>query len=153
MRRCSGSVVAWLPEPTPRRTSPADTRRTTRQEPRPSPSKACRERCAATPHRLANITLDGINIDCGGVKTSGGCYEAGNADNGVFKNGAIGNVVDEKGALVDGSHFTFDNVRFHDARLVTDGVHMECLYAIVVPYMTIRNSTFTACDVFDVFFT
>jgi len=32
-------------------------------------------------------------------------------------------------------------------------VHMECLYAIVVPNMTIRNSSFANCAVMDLFFT
>jgi hypothetical protein len=40
-----------------------------------------------------------------------------------------------------------------DAVLRTDGVHMECLYAIVVPYFTIRNSSFSNCAVMDILFT
>jgi hypothetical protein len=80
-------------------------------------------------------------------------FENGGGANNTFRNGSIGNVVDEKAALVDGSNFTFDNVRFHDAVLRTDGVHMECLYAIVVPGMTIRNSSFSNCAVMDILFT
>lgn len=98
-----------------------------------------------------NITFDGIHVDAGGSKTVGAAFESGG--NVTFKNGSIGNVIDEKGALVAGSNFTFDNVRFHDVVLVTEGVHNECVYAIGVPSMTVRNSTFTNCATMDLFFT
>lgn len=113
------------------------------------PGNAVRQLHVGSP----NMTFDGINVDAGGAKTSGAAFENGGGDNLVFKNGSIGNVTDEKGALVDGNNILFDNVLFHDAVLQTDGVHMECLYAIVVPGMTIRNSTFTNCAVMDLFFT
>jgi hypothetical protein len=101
----------------------------------------------------ANITYDGLNVDCGGMKTQGACFENGGGATNAFRNGSIGNVVDEKAALVDGNNFTFDNVRFHDAVLRTDGAHMECVYAIVVPSFTVRNSSFSNCAVVDLFFT
>ena len=102
----------------------------------------------------SNVTFDGINVDANMATTA--AFEnhgAPGADNVTFKNAAIGNVIDEKGALVSGSNFTFDNVLFHDVEIHTRGVHLECLYAIVVPGMTIRNSEFENCGVFDVFFT
>jgi hypothetical protein len=34
----------------------------------------------------------------------------------------------------------------------TDGVHLECVYAVSVPGMTVRNSTFRNCGVMDLFF-
>jgi hypothetical protein len=37
--------------------------------------------------------------------------------------------------------------------LKTNGVHMECVYAIGVPGLTIRNSKFRDCAVMDLFFT
>ena len=40
---------------------------------------------------------------------------------------------------------TLQNVVFHDAVRKQDGVHMECLYAIVVPNLTISNSRFSNC--------
>ena len=55
--------------------------------------------------------------------------------------------------LATGSNLTVDNVDFHDAVYRTDGVHMECLYAIVVPGFTLRNSTFRDCAMMDAFFT
>ena len=100
-----------------------------------------------------NLTYDGLNLDAGGGTPTGAVFENGGGANNTFRNGSIGNVVDQKAALVDGSNFTFDNVRFHDAVLRTDGVHMECLYAIVVPGMTIRNSSFSNCAVMDILFT
>ena len=40
-------------------------------------------------------------------------------------------MTDEKGALVSGTNFTFDNVVFHDVRVTDPTVHNECIYAIV----------------------
>ena len=100
-----------------------------------------------------NVVFDGLDIDAGGIKTSGGAVFESHGDNATFKNGRIGNVTDEKAALISGSNFTFDNVVFHDAVLKTNGVHMECVYAIIVPGFTVRNSTFHNCAVMDLFFT
>jgi hypothetical protein len=103
----------------------------------------------------ANVTYDGIEVDAGFAKTAG--FQNHGAENVTFKNAAIGNVADEKGALVSGTNFTFDNVLFHDAIMTpggeASGVHMECVYAIVVPGMTVRNSVFRDCSVMDLFFT
>ena len=93
-----------------------------------------------------HFTFDGIDVDAGGVKTSGAAFENGGAPF-VFRNGAIGNVTDEKGALVDGPGAVFDGVRFHDVVLKTNGVHLECIQAYVVPGFTLRNSTFTNCGI------
>jgi hypothetical protein len=70
----------------------------------------------------------------------------------TFKNGRIGNVTDQKGALVGGANFTFERVEFHDVRLATPGVHLECLYAVGVPGFVLRDSTFRDCAVMDVLF-
>lgn len=99
-----------------------------------------------------NLTFDGIDVDAGGEKTSGGAaFENGGAAF-TFKNGRIGNVVDEKGALVTESGIVFDNVTFHDVVLQTEGVHNECMFAAVPEGMIVRNSTFTNCAVMDIFF-
>jgi hypothetical protein len=100
----------------------------------------------------SNVTYDSINVDAGGVHTSGAGFELG-GDHVTVKNASIGNVVDEKGMLATGTYLTVDNVDFHDAVLKTDGTHMECLYAIGVEGFTIRNSTFRDCAVMDLFFT
>ena len=100
----------------------------------------------------SNVTFDGINVDAGGVKTTYSSFELG-GDNVTVKNASVGNVVDEKGMLAAGSNLTIDNVDFHDVVLKTDGVHLECLYAIGVQGLTVRNSTFRDCAVFDILFT
>jgi len=99
----------------------------------------------------SNVTLDGLNVDAGFSQTTG--FENHGADNVTFKNALIGNITDEKGALISGSHFTFDNVFVHDVLVTASSVHNECVYAIGVPYMTIRNSRFRTCATMDVFFT
>lgn len=102
--------------------------------------------------QASNVTYDGINVDAGGAKTTGAALEI-HGEGTTFRNARVGNVVDEKGLLVAGANHTVDNVLFHDAVLKTDGVHMECVYAIGVPGFTIRNSTFRDCAVMDLFFT
>jgi hypothetical protein len=103
-------------------------------------------------NQASNVVYDGINVDAGGTKTSGAAFELGGSGVTV-RNATIGNVVDEKGMLARGANHTIDNVTFHDAVYKTDGVHMECLYALQVPGFTLRNSTFHDCAIMDVFFT
>ena len=100
----------------------------------------------------SNVTYDGINVDAGGTQTDGAAFELG-GDGTTVRNASIGNVSDEKAMLATGANLTVDNVTFHDAVYRTDGVHMECLYAIMVPGFTLRNSTFRDCAIMDVFFT
>jgi chitodextrinase len=94
-----------------------------------------------------NLTFDGIVIDGGGQKTTGAGFENGGGDNVTFKNGRIGDIADEKGALVSGLNVTFDNVVFHDVVLRTAGVHLECIMALWNEGMTIRNSRFENCGI------
>ena len=94
-----------------------------------------------------NLTFDGIVIDGGGQKTTGAGFENGGGDNVTFRNGRIGNIADEKGALVSGASVTFDNVVFHDVVLRTSGVHLECIMALWNEGMTIRNSRFENCGI------
>jgi hypothetical protein len=98
-----------------------------------------------------NVTFDGIDVDAGFATTAG--FENHGAANVTFRNGSIGNVTDEKGALVSGSQFTFDNVLFHDVIVTDSQVHNECVYAIGVPGFTVRNSRFFECATMDLFFT
>jgi len=96
------------------------------------------------------VTFSGLDVDAAFAKTLA-FHNSGN--NASFRNGRIGNVTDEKGALVSGTNFTFDNVVFHDVELTDPNIHNECLYAIVVPGMKLRNSTFMRCATMDAFFT
>jgi hypothetical protein len=101
----------------------------------------------------SNVTYDGVNVDADGKQSADGAAFELSGDSVTVKNSSIGNVVDEKAMLATGSNHTIDNVVFHDAVLKTDGIHMECLYAIGVPGFTVRNSTFQNCAVMDLFFT
>ena len=105
----------------------------------------------------SNITFDGINVDANGQKPDNSAgfenHGAPGAENVTFKNGSIGNILDQKGALIAGDNFTFDNVYFHDVMIRGDGVHLECIYAIQTPGLVVKNSTFQNCGVMDLFFT
>ena len=67
-----------------------------------------------------NVTFDGLDLDAGGTKTTLAVFETGGASGITFKNGRIGNVVDQKGAMIGGQsspaplNVVFDNVDFHD---------------------------------------
>ena len=102
-------------------------------------------------NNAANVTFDGIEVDAAFGQTAG--FQNHDAANVTFRDGRIGNVTDEKGALVSGANFTFDNVVFHDVRVTNPSVHNECVYAIGVPGMTVRNSLFYSCATMDLFFT
>jgi hypothetical protein len=99
----------------------------------------------------SNVTFDGFSVDMGGEKS----LAFGNSDgaNVTFSNGSIGGVTDEKGALITGRNFTFDRVVFHDVVVTADDVHNECVYALDVTGMTVRNSHFYSCATMDLFFT
>jgi len=98
-----------------------------------------------------NVTFAGLRVDMGYDKAPG--FHNGNASNVTFRDGTIGRVTDEKGALITGRNFTFDNVIFHDVLVTADEVHNECVYALDVTGMTVRNSHFYNCATMDLFFT
>jgi hypothetical protein len=100
----------------------------------------------------SNVTYDGIDIDAGGTNTNVSALEIHGSGQ-TFRNASVGNVVDTKAATIVGANHTVDNVVFHDAVMRTDGVHMECVYAIGVPGFVIRNSTFRDCAIMDLLFT
>jgi hypothetical protein len=100
-----------------------------------------------------NVTFDGLDVDAQGTATGNAAvFENHDGNNVTFKNSRIGNVTDRQTAMVSGTNVTFDNVTFHDAMFRTQGVHMECMYAIGTPGLTVRNSTFTNCAIMDLFF-
>jgi hypothetical protein len=98
----------------------------------------------------SNVVFDSLEVD--GAFTKALVFHS-NGDNASFRNGRIGNVTDEKGALVSGTGFTFDNVVFHDVRATNPSIHNECIYAIGSPRLTVRNSLFHNCATMDLFFT
>ncbi len=108
----------------------------------------------------SNTTYDGIDIDANGQTTeNGAAFETrDSARNVTFRNGRIGNVTDEKGALLGGSdtpesqNIVIDNVEFHDVVQVGPEVHNECIYS-QSPGLTVRNSTFRNCATMDLMIT
>jgi hypothetical protein len=72
----------------------------------------------------------------------------------TVRGGSFGGVADESPVRVGSSpsshDVTFDGVLFHDARLKTAGAHVECLLALDVQGLTIRNSRFRGCAIFGV---
>jgi hypothetical protein len=71
----------------------------------------------------------------------------------ILRDSRVGNVTDEKGAVVGETGFTIDNVVFHDVLVTDSEVHNECIYATGAEGLTIRNSRFYNCATMDLFFT
>jgi hypothetical protein len=71
----------------------------------------------------------------------------------ILRDSRVGNVTDEKGAIVGESGFTIDNVTFHDVLVTDSSVHNECIYATGAEGLTVRNSRFYNCATMDLFFT
>jgi hypothetical protein len=109
-------------------------------------------------NHASNVTFDGLDLDANFGTPDGAVYENHGVPNVTFKNGRIGNVIDEKGALVGGwsstasLHTVFDNVVFHDVLQVGDGIHNECLFS-QAPGLVVRNSTFRGCATMDLMVT
>ena len=80
-----------------------------------------------------------------------------NAQDFVWKGGSIGPSFNDKASMVGGHpasrNLTYDGVTWHDATRNAQDVHMECFYVASVQGITIRNSRFTNCAVFDILFT
>lgn len=99
-----------------------------------------------------NITFEDFEIDGGLEKdpnvNGGNSGHPGIAGEGIditFQDGAVGNIINEKGALFGGTDWLFDNVTFHDVETDSEFVHNECMYAVWNQGLTIRNSRFFNC--------
>jgi hypothetical protein len=77
----------------------------------------------------------------------------GDAHDVTLRDSRVGNVTDEKGAIIGETGFTVDNVVFHDVLVTDSHVHNECVYATGAEGLTIRNSVFINCATMDLFFT
>jgi cell division septation protein DedD len=71
------------------------------------------------------------------------------ADDVIFRDGRVGAVINDKGALLGENRMTFDNVLFHNAIYNSP----TCAWAAGAEGLTIRNSTFRGCAGSDIFFT
>jgi endonuclease YncB( thermonuclease family) len=73
----------------------------------------------------------------------------------TWKGGSIGPRVDKQIAFIGGSpasyRTTYDGVLFHDATRTSSSVHTECLFAMGVQGLTVRNSRFRNCAVFNAY--
>jgi hypothetical protein len=97
-----------------------------------------------------NNTFDRVHVNTRNMQGRQGIGAHG--DRNTFKNGSTFNVVDEKGALVGGSHVAFVNFDFHDVRVTGSEVHNECVYSNG-PNLTVRRSHFWKCPTMDLFIT
>jgi endonuclease YncB( thermonuclease family) len=80
-----------------------------------------------------------------------------NARDFVWQGGSIGPSFNEKASMIGGSppsyRATYDSVLWHDATRNSADVHMECFYVTGIQGLTIRNSRFSNCAVFDLLLT
>ena len=106
----------------------------------------------------SDITLDGFDFNADGAQfdaSDGAVFETG-GKNVTVRNSRIGNVIDQKGAILGGTtsprpmHVVFDRVTFHDVVQRTEGVHNECAFS-ETPGLVIRNSSFHNCATMDLF--
>ena len=95
--------------------------------------------------------FDGIDVDGRFAKNLALEHSGGTGI--TVRNSRVGNVTDEKGAIIGESGFTFDNVTFHDVLVTDSSVHNECVYATGAEGLTVRNSRFYNCATMDLFFT
>jgi hypothetical protein len=106
----------------------------------------------------ANVTFDGLDIDAGFGTPNGAAFESHGVANVALKNSRVGNVIDQKGALLGGWSSTasmrvvIDNVYFHDVYQQGADVHNECIFS-QVPGLVIRNSVFRNCATMDLMVT
>jgi hypothetical protein len=106
----------------------------------------------------ANMTFDGLDIDANFGTPAGAAFENHGVANVTLKNSRVGNVIDQKGALLGGWETTapmnmvIDNVEFHDVIQQGADVHNECIFS-QAPGLVIRNSTFRNCATMDLMVT
>lgn len=79
---------------------------------------------------MRHVVASLCDIDVDSKFQNVSAFENRGAANVTFRNDRIGNVTDEKRALVSGADFTFDNVVFHDVLVTHEIVHNERVCAI-----------------------
>ncbi len=146
----AGDVISIGPGVYPRQEVPAGTKAVTFEG-------AAGNTIRQLHNHASNVTFDGLDVDANAGTPTGAAFES-NAPGVTVRNTRIGNVTDEKGALLGGWSSTnsmnvvLDNVHFHDVYQEGDGVHNECLFS-QVPGLVVRNSTFTNCATMDMMVT
>jgi endonuclease YncB( thermonuclease family) len=80
-----------------------------------------------------------------------------NARDFLWRGGSIGPAFNEKASMIGGQpasrRLTYDGILWHDATRDSNVVHMECFYVASVQGLTVRNSRFSNCAVFNVLIT
>jgi hypothetical protein len=91
-------------------------------------------------------------------KVSAARFFINGASNVSVLGGSVGPTVDQSAQIrscylcgYDPQNILIDGVTFHDFTRATSGVHMECLHVYPAQGLTIRNSRFLNCAVFDLF--
>ena len=93
-----------------------------------------------------NVIIDGLNKgDKHGIESPGNKF--------TFMNGEVRNIVDQKGFEGGSDDMLIQNNYFHDIRLVTDGVHNECMYVDGGDRSVFRGNRFIGCPVMALAFT
>jgi chitodextrinase len=105
-----------------------------------------------------NMSFNGFDVDYQGGNpggSGGAVLDVGGILNFTFKNGRVGNVAEQKGAMLAGrsdpakANMVIDNVDFHDVYAFQEGTHNECIMSHS-PGVTIRNSRFINCTTMDI---
>jgi hypothetical protein len=102
--------------------------------------------------KVANITVDRWQIDCGGCVGVTAFHAESN--NVILRNSDVSNNADFPLLFVGGTNITLINNRIHDARLRPgSGAHTECMYAWQATNLTLKRNHFYHCAIMDVFIT
>ena len=99
----------------------------------------------------ANDPVEGVTF----VNVDAGTHWLSNGRDFTWNGGSIGPRVDKQIAFIGGNpasyRTTYDGVLFHDATRTSANVHTECLFAMGVQGLTVRNSRFRNCAVFNAY--
>ena len=101
----------------------------------------------------SNVTIDNWTVDCGGC-VGVPVFHSEEAQNITVRNSDIGNNNNFPTVFINGTNFTFENSRIHDAALISgSGAHTECMYVWQVTNLTLKRNHFYRCAIMDVFIT
>ena len=95
-----------------------------------------------------NVIVDGLNTPGTNVHAIRGV-----GDRFVLKNSEIRDIVDNKGFEGGSNGMVIENNYWHDIKLVTPGVHNECMYVDGGSGAVIRDNRFIKCPTMALFFT
>jgi hypothetical protein len=101
-----------------------------------------------------DVQMTNVNASHFWILSQGSSY----TQNITIKGGSIGpdhsypdNLIASNGSSLANKNITVDGVTFHDLTRTDTSTHFECLQVWAADGLTIKNSTFTRCSVFDIF--